>query len=301
VRCRDFREIADSYLGDELLVETNHEVIRHLESCADCRKELTARRALRSKLREAFQHAPNLQPSDEFVVRLKAQLRDVALSRSRFSPARAAYVAVAASLVIAAALGFRVVYQRWHSQKPPYVTSDGNRNEKTDHVSNGGRRALVNAALTESAIGDHRDCALNHRLAEKPIDLDEAGRKYDSAYINLVRTVVSEGTLPVGVQFVGGHSCVFSGRRFGHVILKYKGELVSVLITKIETQDQVAPTSAGQLFGNAQSDGYRLAYFETERHAVYVVSGLNEIENLSIAQAIAPSVSRHLRDAERTA
>jgi anti-sigma factor RsiW len=277
MQCRDFREIADSYLSDELLVETNHDVLRHLETCADCRNELTARRELRSKLHEAFQHAPNLQPTDEFGVRLKEQLQDAALSRSRITAARAAYLAIAASLVIAAALGLRAVYQRWNSH----------------------RDATVVAALTQSASGDHRDCALNHRLAEAPIDLDEAGRKYDRAYIDLVKAVISEGKLPTGVQLVGAHSCIFQGRRFGHVILRYQGELVSVLVT--ETQTQYSSPETTEPVTTEQFDGYELAYFNTERHAVYVVSGLSEPENLSIARAIAPSVSKHIRDAERVA
>lgn len=279
--CRDFREIADSYLSDELLVETNHDVIRHLEACADCRRELTARRELRSKLREAFQHAPNLQPADEFAGRLKAQLQHVALTRSRFSVVRAAYVALAASVVIAAAIGFRALYQRWDSQ-----------NDNADFVS---------AALSESAIGDHRDCALNHRLAERPIDLDEAGRNYDPVYIDLVRAVTSGGTLPAGVQLVDKHSCVFKGRRFGHVILKYQGELVSVLVTRIDAQDRNTAAAAAEAITTAESEGYRLAYFETGQHAVYVISDLSEVENRSIAQAIAPAVSKHIRDAEHPA
>jgi hypothetical protein len=51
----------------------------------------------------------------------------------------------------------------------------------------------------------------------------------------------------------------------------------------------------------AQLDGFKLAHFETTRHAVYVVSALTDAENLSIAQAIEPVVSRHIMDAERTA
>lgn len=276
--CRDFREIADSYLSNELLVETNHDVIRHLEACADCRTELTARRELRSKLREAFRHAPDLQPAGEFAGRLKAQLQDVGLNQSRFSVARAAYVAIAASVVIAALIGFKVLYKRWDTQN--------------------GNAAVVNAALSESAIGDHRDCALNHRLTERPINLDEAGRKYDPVYINLVTAVTSEGTLPPGVELVDKHSCVFKGRRFGHVILKYQGELVSVLVTRIDAQDRNTAAGAMEPISTVESEGYRLAYFETGHHAVYVVSGLSEVENRSIAQAIAPSVSKHIRDVE---
>lgn len=74
MQCREFREIACSFLDDELLVETNHEVIRHLETCASCRRELTARRELRHKLRAAITRAPEVRMSDEFVNRLRTQL-----------------------------------------------------------------------------------------------------------------------------------------------------------------------------------------------------------------------------------
>lgn len=273
MQCRDFRELADSYLSDELLVETNHDVIRHLETCPDCRRELAARRELRSKLRTGFENAPDLQMSEEFAGRLTAQLRDAAFSRASFSAAR--YIAIAASLLIVAALGFIAVQQRWRLQ--------------------------TSAALTATVVGDHRDCALNHRLDEKPIDLDEAGRKYDRAYINLASAVMSEGRLPSAFELVDAHSCVFKGRRFGHIILKYRGQLVSILVTNIEPQDHNGSVGVKEAGAEAQMDGFQLAHFETTRHAVYVVSGLSAAENLSIAQDIEPSVSRHIRDAERIA
>jgi len=92
---------------------------------------------------------------------------------------------------------------------------------------------------------------------------------------------------------VEAHSCVFKNRRFGHVILRYRDQLVSVLVTSIDLKDHSDATE--------RSEGLQLAHFETTRHAVYVVSGLSESENLSIAQAIEPLVSRHIRDAEHAA
>lgn len=276
MRCRDFREIADSYLSDELLVETNHDVIRHLESCAECRRELTARRELRAKLRAAFENAPDLQPDVDFAGRLAAHLQGAELARPRFSAGGVLTLAIAASLVISAAFGLMLVYQRWSLNKS----------------------VVANAVLNQSAAGDHRDCALNHRLNELPIDLNEAGRKYDPVYIDLVRAVMSGENLPDGVELVADHSCVFKGRRFGHVILKYHSELVSVLVTQTESRSQVPD---GGDFTTAQTDGYELAHFNTGQHAVYVVSGLSEAENMAIAQAIAPSLSRHIKDAKRIA
>ena len=271
MRCRDFQELADSYLSDELLVETNHDVMTHLQTCVDCRRELAARRNLRSKLRSGFEGAPDLQTREGFEVRLTAQLRDAALSRRRIPVAK--YVAIAASLVIVAAVAFIFVRQRERSQQ----------------------------ALVESVVGDHRDCALSHRLEEKSIDLDEAGRKYDRAYINLVSAVMAEGRLPAGVELVEAHSCVFKNRRFGHVILRYHDQLVSVLVTSIDVKDHTGSTEVKEAVPAVQSDGFQLTHFQTARHAVYVVSGLSETENLSIRQAIEPLVSRHIRDAERVA
>ena len=46
MECRDVREMADSFLGEELLTETNHEILRHLDTCPVCRADLAGRRAL---------------------------------------------------------------------------------------------------------------------------------------------------------------------------------------------------------------------------------------------------------------
>src|SRR5215470_12567089 len=85
VRCHDFREMADSYLSDELLTETNHDMINHLESCAECRRELTARRNLRLNLRASFARADTLRTRDEFADNLRRELRVLALRGTKHS------------------------------------------------------------------------------------------------------------------------------------------------------------------------------------------------------------------------
>src|SRR5216683_5554303 len=122
MQCREFRDIADSYLGNELIVETNHEVISHLEHCSECRCELAARRELRSQLREAFIKAPENQMPAEFAQRLSAQLHPYALGEGNVTPVsgrhssvmvrRVSWLAVAACLVLAAGFGLVLVRQR---------------------------------------------------------------------------------------------------------------------------------------------------------------------------------------------
>ena len=52
-QCARIRRQLDAYLSNELLVETTGEVLRHLESCEACLRELEARTRVRDALRRA--------------------------------------------------------------------------------------------------------------------------------------------------------------------------------------------------------------------------------------------------------
>lgn len=90
MRCQEFREILDSYLGDELLIKTNHNVLKHLEDCPACRQESAARRKLRTRLRLAAKNAPDVQLNPAFARRLKNNLRETALRPAFFEKFRCA-------------------------------------------------------------------------------------------------------------------------------------------------------------------------------------------------------------------
>ena len=291
MQCQEFREIVDSYLGNELIVETNHAIISHLEHCAECRRELAARRELRTKLREAFINAPQNQIRPEFAERLNAQLqartpgkRDTRVAtdvtvRSALRWGRKSWLALAACLLLAVAFGLVAIRQR---------------------VSSVENREAIKTELAKSAVGDHRDCAIHFRLAEKPIDLEAAGRKYDPVYINLTKAVFTEQAgAPADAEFVEAHSCVLEGRRFAHIVFKYHGRLVSFLVTDTgrtgETRGSTPPALADQeVTACSPLDGYQVSCFQTARHAVFVVSDLSEGENLALARALAPSVYTHI-------
>jgi hypothetical protein len=323
MECREFREIADSYLGNELIVETNHEVISHLEHCAECRRELAARRELRCQLREASIKAPGNQMSAEFAQRLRTQLHDYARGegsaaissargwRSSAMVKRTSWLALAACLVLAATFGLVLLRQRMLERSPQQGGQEVAGREPTPHYPTELNPripvTIVKTELAKDAAGDHRDCAVHFRLAEKPIDLEVAGRKYDPVYINLTKAVLSEkGEVPLGAEFVEAHSCVFQGRRFAHIILRYHGRLVSFLVTEIvdssEEKASAALASRGaQVIACSQFEGYQVSCFQTARHAVFIVSDLPEGDNLALARAVAPSVFAHITHAESPA
>ena len=57
--CRQVRDRMDSYISGELTVESNHDVLRHLERCDSCRAELARREQTRALLIESFGPAPD--------------------------------------------------------------------------------------------------------------------------------------------------------------------------------------------------------------------------------------------------
>jgi len=243
-------------------------------------------------------NAPENRPRPEFANLLRIQLHDYALNTTKpteVSPRRRlpsdgwlkVALPLAACLLLATVIGL-VVVREWRTHENVHRTTS----------------TLVKTELAKSAAGDHQDCAVHFRLSEKPIALDEAGRKYDPAYINLSKAVLS-GSLPNGVEFVEANSCVYGTRRFAHLVFRYQGRLVSLLVTSNgdppRTSQQI-PTTVEQdaVIACSQFDGYRVSCFQTAQHAIFVVSDLSEGENLMLARALAPSVITHITRTERT-
>ncbi|MGB4785803.1 MAG: zf-HC2 domain-containing protein, partial [Candidatus Acidiferrum sp.] len=57
-RCERIRQQLDSYLSNELLVETASEVVHHLESCQACSRDLESRMRVRDALQRAVSNWP---------------------------------------------------------------------------------------------------------------------------------------------------------------------------------------------------------------------------------------------------
>ncbi len=256
MQCRDVRELADSFLTEQLLVETTHELVRHLETCPDCRADIADRRALRARLRTALAGAGDLQPRPEFAAELEATLRPSRSGVSRRSVLQS-WWALAAGVVLAAGGGLFVRDARSRS------------------------RLL---AMAREAAGDHQNCAVKFALAEPPIPLEEAARRYGAPYGALATFEVPALDSPV--ETLARHSCVYGGRRFGHVVLRFRGAVVSLLVT------EGAPPTTAEL--ESPDGGPAVASFPAGRFVAFVVADLDGPRVLRLAQALADPLSRQL-------
>src|SRR5437773_10445270 len=67
--CETYRRYFDAYLDNELLVETNQDVLQHLASCADCTRILESRARMKQLVRNAVKE-------EQAPLELAAALRD---------------------------------------------------------------------------------------------------------------------------------------------------------------------------------------------------------------------------------
>ena len=267
MQCREIRDLADSFLSEQLLVETNHEVLRHLEGCPACRAQLASLRELRTAIRRAFTHTESLRVSDEFRDRAISGLRRALPGKApgRMNRRRWAIgLAVAAVLVIAAGVG---QFLRTRGIGP----------------------------IARDAVGDHQNCAVQFRLAEKPISLEEAAARYDPSFRLLQDTPADDWNTPAGpLHIVDRHSCVFQGRRFAHIVVQLQGQVVSLLLTRRdgEANESFRGTDGiTLLIGPASTDGLQVVSFDIPGHIVFVVGRLEQQQLRQIAQSLSGPLS----------
>jgi anti-sigma factor RsiW len=259
--CRDVRKLADSYVGEELLTETNHAILAHVASCPACRADIEARRELRRALRVAFARAPGLQPRPEFLDQLSR------LPGASAPPARGRSAAIARWTAIAAAVALVCAAGVWSLRA----------------------RAPIDALL-RAAVGDHRNCALHFTLSERPTSLHDAARQDDAAF------GVFEQVPPARISTSGGvatvlerHSCVYQDRRFAHVVLRYRGTPISLVAAR---DARVGPGigHAGYAIAASRVDGMTVISFGAGGHSVFLIGDLPAADLSALADVLSGDV-----------
>ncbi|MBX7170794.1 MAG: hypothetical protein K1X72_07540 [Pyrinomonadaceae bacterium] len=249
MNCRDFREIADSYLSDELIVETNHEVFQHLENCPNCRQELSTRREIREKLRVSLKTAPEFQMNPVFAKRVKADLQDAAFQKKSWFNWKVLLPAFA-SLLIVIGIPFFLFFQK---NAPPNLFAE----------------------ISEKAVERHEDCGLKHYK-----DWEKNIGKLSAEKISFVKSLESEGT-----QILEVHNCKFEGKSFIHFVLRHNGKIISVLKTASENAAVTNSNTEDSIICKREK-GLQVSSFKIGEDLVFVISDMSEAENLSVARQL---------------
>jgi len=287
--CETYRRYFDAYLDNELLVETNQDVVEHLESCADCTRLIESRVRIKQLLKNAV-------AAEEAPAVLAEQLRHRFRARPGFFSRDTVRWMIAAAAVLALAIG-GVETLRWG-----YVIGVSQPAGVVETVSERVQELL------RVGLVDHVHCAIVLERWKRFISLEKM--KADSTqsalgpeFIDLVPAV--QARLEPYFKMVQEHRCTANHRQYIHLILTGdKGAIVSLVITEKRGEsfaqaDTVAVINASGLPIYRDRQGIlEIAGFESDKYLAYVVSNLNHDSNLNVASTIAPLVYSHLHRLE---
>ena len=191
--CRQAQARLDSYIDNELITESNLEMMQHFQRCPECNREAGERRKLRAHLQTAVREVR--VPAD-----LEGRVRDRLREARRPHSGRIHLMAIAAA--IALCFGSWIGYQRLVLSSPAM------------------------SAILRIGLGDHVHCAVLRQgaaPAHAPID------KLTGEYKDLLPVVRQH--IPADLPFVLAHKCEFQGRSFVHLTFRAENGLLSLIIT----------------------------------------------------------------------
>ncbi len=271
-RCERIRQQLDSYLSNELLVETASEVVHHLESCQACSRDLESRMRVRDALQRAVSNWPVPDSVRTDVVR---KLRG---SQTR-SFGGVSVKRWALGLATAALVLFGLFAAEWLNLR---------------------RGEQLIASILKLGVSDHIVCAVQgHNYPEVANPPDQIREKLGARYAPLLQVV--QQRLP-GFELLEGHICSIPGsdRKYVHFITRGQGTILSVILTERNgaalPRDKLLLSADSGGLGIYQDhlSGMEIAGFESGQYFAFVVSDLNQKELLQLARGLAPVLSETL-------
>lgn len=273
--CKKVQSYLDSYLNNELLVETTHEISKHLEDCANCHEALLVRQRVKELLKGAVL-------KDAAPIDLQEKVRRSI--RKNSPPNRARWMLVAAAMIAltVAGIGALQLFNRGTPAGSDAISAASN----------------ANAQLLKIGLDDHVHCAIDMGLANRVFTEEEMLKRLGPDFSALVATVKENA--PENYKVVVGHRCRFKGREFIHLILKSPETALSLVLTKKNgesfSEDTVTAVigSSGIPIHEALVKDFQIAGFETRDYLAFVVSDLGRKESLQMAFTLVPAVREFL-------
>jgi anti-sigma factor (TIGR02949 family) len=277
--CERTRKYLDSYVNSELQVETNHEVLRHLEGCPNCSAELDTLMKLRGRLKSAVksQDAP---AELEFRIRTKIRTRRGELFEPRWA--------------MAAAAGLLVAVGTWSVYSREGMPAIGDRPAQTAYIQ---KISNSLASVMKLGLGDHVHCAVFRKYPKNPPPVEQMMKDLGPSFEGLLPVV--RAAVPQDFRVVMAHECSFAGRNYVHFTFKREAKLLSLVVTrKTEGESMTGLTHGTRPDGvpiYQQTAGqYQVAGFEAGEFLAYIISDLPSNSNLQVASNLAPSVREFL-------
>ena len=274
--CERVRRYLDSYVSSELSVESNHDVLQHLEHCIACSRELELRLKVRATLKNAVRRQ-DVPPGLE--TRIRGTLRASADSDQRPMPLRYRWIAAMASVVLLIAAVWLAVRGRREADPAQYEAYLG---AVTSRV----------AEIFQVGLRDHVHCAVLRKYPKNPPPAAEMTRDLGAQYAALLPLIQQK--MPAGARVIMAHRCTAAGRRYVHVVLRDGAALLSLVITRKNAGESLP---GSEPINRTATGPFQVAAFDANDYLAYVISDLPAGNNWQIAEAFAPGVRELLKSA----
>jgi anti-sigma factor (TIGR02949 family) len=276
--CERTRKYLDSYITNELLVETNHEVLRHLERCPDCSADAETRQQLRARLKSAVKTQsvpPELPALIRERIRAAESRKPSAWSWMRWPIATAASVALCALLYV--------------EHRPERLPAIGDRPSQNAYIQ---KISATMATVLKVGLGDHLHCSVFRKKAASVPTIAEMEKELGPDYEGLLPAI--RAAAPEGYTVILAHHCSYLKRNFVHLTLEKDGSLLSLVIARKqdgESFTNLAPaTEQDTPIYQSNAGHYQVAAFDAGHFFAYVISDMKSASNLQVAVAAAPAV-----------
>jgi len=265
--CERIRGLLDAYVSNELLVETNLEVLRHLNVCTSCGTIAAERARVKRMLKQAV-------GSENAPATLRSRIqREIQATR----PARSNWVLAAAAAIVLGLGGYMAL--QWF----------GARQMANPHA------AL--ATVLRVGLDDHIHCAVGTWYRGREFSDERMARDLGPQFAGLAPMVKS--VVPADMKMLVAHQCQVNGRNFVHFILQKQDRTFSLIITR-KDGESFADVSGGRTLNSgvriheSRMQNFEVAGTETRDFLVYFISDSTGGQNSQMARNLAAPVRGYL-------
>jgi hypothetical protein len=276
--CERTRKYLDSYITNELLVETNHEVLRHLEHCPACTAEAETRQHLRTRLKSAVKTQP-------VPVELPALVRERIRSEESRKSSNWAWMRWPMTAAASVAL-CTLLYVQYRPETLPAV---GDRPAQNSYIQ---KISATLATVFKVGLGDHLHCSVFRKKAASVPTVAEMEKELGPDYKGLLPAI--RAAAPEGYQVILAHHCSYLKRNFVHLTLEKDGRLMSLVIARKQDGESftnlLPDTGHGTPIYHSNAGRYQVAAFDAGNFLAYVISDMKSMPNLQVAAAAASAI-----------
>ncbi len=276
--CERTRKYLDSYISNELPVETNHEVLRHLEYCSACSAEADTRQQLRARVKSAARTQP-VPPELSALVKERIRAEESRKTSNWRSMRWQAAAAASAALCIA-------LYIQNRAEHLPAI---GDRSAQNAYIQ---KISATVATVLKIGLGDHLHCAVFRKKSKDVPAAAEMEKELGPEYQGLLPAIGAAA--PEGYKVILAHHCTYLKRNFVHLTLEKDGSLMSLVVTRKQDGESFtnvpSATEHGAPLYQTKAGRYQVTAFDAGQFFAYVVSDLNGKTNLRVAEAAAPAI-----------